>query len=256
MRAARAKEDWTACASLAGAVFDPVRPVARLVARLERFPTVAELDALLRDRLGLYRGVALEPQAAKRRRGPVARDALYAARVHLHARVPTRERSLHDLANALVWAVFPRAKRALAARQYAILEARLPAVVERLPGARTREEDALAMVDEGGLVLLVEPGAEATARAHLEANDADRLAALADRGLLAPLGFGHALLEHAAADETSVRAFGIVLGAEGSLPSDPEARTAEADAALAGWIESGREREGRSIALVPLLGLG
>lgn len=63
--------------------------------------------------------------------------------------VPTRTRNLHDLMNALVWARFPIAKRALARRQMAVGLAR-GAVTDRV---RSRAQDRLAMVDEGGVVV-------------------------------------------------------------------------------------------------------
>ena len=66
--------------------------------------------------------------------------------------VPTRSDNLHDLLNALVWARFPQAKRALSARQVALARARAPSSSSSLR-VRTREQDSCAMVDEGGMVL-------------------------------------------------------------------------------------------------------
>ena len=57
------------------AAFDSVRPFAERVTALPGWPTVAELDAILRDRLAFPEPVALEAQPPKskhrRRRGPV-----------------------------------------------------------------------------------------------------------------------------------------------------------------------------------------
>jgi hypothetical protein len=64
--------------------------------------------------------------------------------------VPTRPENLHDFMNALTWAAFPKAKRALCQRQRAIAVAR-GAHTSRL---RTKAQDRLAMLDEGGLVQL------------------------------------------------------------------------------------------------------
>jgi hypothetical protein len=66
--------------------------------------------------------------------------------------VPTRHGSWHDFLNALVWATFPRAKAALHARQHAAVAAWARAATRTLPNARTREMDALALIDEGGVV--------------------------------------------------------------------------------------------------------
>jgi hypothetical protein len=71
--------------------------------------------------------------------------------------VPTRPRHWHDLFNALVWATFPLAKTALHARQHARICARLARADGRTT-LRSREEDALAMIDEGGVLTLAGPG--------------------------------------------------------------------------------------------------
>ena len=78
-------------------------------------------------------------------------DGCYADRC-LRGEVPTRAHNLHDLLNALVWARFPRAKRALCARQVSLARERGPAPAgqQRL---RSREQDAAAMLDEGGMLL-------------------------------------------------------------------------------------------------------
>ncbi|WP_394850245.1 DUF3025 domain-containing protein [Pendulispora brunnea] len=79
-------------------------------------------------------------------------QALYDGKITLTKRVPTRPRQWHDFLNALVWAAFPAAKAALHARQYAAISARIPTEATRLPNARTRELDALALIDEGGVI--------------------------------------------------------------------------------------------------------
>jgi hypothetical protein len=70
----------------------------------------------------------------------------------LHGEVPSRAHNLHDLLNALVWARFPLAKRVLCERHVRLAQAkaRTPAGQQRL---RSREQDAAAMLDEGGLLL-------------------------------------------------------------------------------------------------------
>ncbi len=228
-------------ALLTSPVLRSVAPWAARLRHLEAFPTVRELDAALRDGLAFAPGVTLEPQVKiKRRRVPRTRDELYEVRIEEHRRLPTRERSWHDLTNALVWAAFPRSKRALTARQHGILTSRLrdPA---RLP-VRTREQDALAMVDEGGLLLLTREGRDEVGVA-LEAGDETRLAALADQGALEALAFGHALMEHAIDGVLDVRAYAIVLSTEASASDRLHARVEAADRALAAWIARREETE-------------
>ncbi len=66
--------------------------------------------------------------------------------------VPTRPRHLHDLMNALTWARFPQAKRALCQGQIDVAMVR-GCQTNRL---RTRLQDRLAMLDEGGLLVGVD----------------------------------------------------------------------------------------------------
>lgn len=101
--------------------------------------------------------VTFEEAPIKRRRPPgeVVRSELYDARIVHDRVVPTRPRMWHDFLNALVWLTFPNAKRAFHRRQHAAIERWIPAGATHLPNARTREQDALALIDEGG-VLMVE----------------------------------------------------------------------------------------------------
>lgn len=152
------------------AEFWPIARAARAFADREEWPEVA-------DYVRAFDGeppVAFELAPARRRRpdgAPVVREELYDAVIVRRRVVPTRPRMWHDYLNALVWASFPRAKLELHRRQHAAIERWIPEAATRLPNARTRELDALALLDEGG-VLLLEDGARAV-----------------------PLVFGHALFE-------------------------------------------------------------
>jgi hypothetical protein len=146
----------------------------------------------------------------------VAVDAarLYDARIVRDRCVPTRPRSWHDFLNALVWATFPRAKRALHERQHRALAERIPAGATTLPSTRSREHDALALIDEGGVVLLEDgraketvvfghavyeglvlgrgPATTCAVHAHVDAvPGASQLAVLADALLAEYLAFSH-----------------------------------------------------------------
>lgn len=132
----------------------PFVTLAKAIAALgrhETFPEPEAIDVALSPLAGV-RFVRQAPLPRRRRRGGrAAREpsAMYDARIVNEGVVPTRAGSWHDLMNALVWATFPRAKRALHARQHLL-------VVPAKPGEslrRPRELDALALVDEGGVVL-------------------------------------------------------------------------------------------------------
>lgn len=159
----------------------PYRRVLEDVPGLPTLPDHATLDACFaRARAARYpdepglRFVDCPPKTRKRGRREEALDPcrFYDGRITRDREVPTRLENVHDFYNALVWIAFPRTKRAIHARQFAALERWIPEGAHRIPGRRTREQDALTLFDEGGAVL-VGSGPTATL-----------------------VAFGHALLEH------------------------------------------------------------
>jgi hypothetical protein len=177
-------------------------PLADSLARfdaLARFPTALELSALYEERnrpLAACLRFVEVPKSKRKRRGPVQVGDLYEGRIVERGEVPTRADDWHDLFNSLAFITFPRAKLALHARQYAIWRARIAPGARRLPNARTREQDALALFDEGGLCVVASPPLAASLRSSLEQDSAAAVSAdLAREGVyLVP--FGHALYEH------------------------------------------------------------
>lgn len=176
-------------------------PIAALLAPFDEgaaFPSPEALTALYAARVA---PLALPPlrfvraaKAKKPRRGalPISLAEIYEGRIIERGEVPTRPDDWHDLFNALAFLRFPRAKRALHARQYAILRARIAPGATRLPNARTREQDALSLFDEGGIAVAAAPGSDVAALAE----DAPALAAAIARGQAVAVPFGHALYEH------------------------------------------------------------
>jgi hypothetical protein len=190
----------------ASPLFWPIAGAARIFAGYADWPGAEALTRELEGRANV-RFVPAAPRP-RRQRTPAETRPLYDARIVLERCVPTRERSWHDLLNALVWATFPRAKAALHERQLQALRARIVPGAMRLPATRSREHDATALIDEGGVVILHGPG-----------------------GAAISIVFGHALYE------------GIVLGVRamiaravvGQVPGIPEAageRVAMADEVL------------------------
>jgi hypothetical protein len=145
-----------------------------------------------------------KPRRRGRRKGPIDPRSLYDARITLDRIVPSRPGSWHDLMNALVWGTFPRAKAALHARQHRVITARIEPGARTLPPTRTRELDALALLDEGGVLLPRAGGA-------------------------APVVFGHAIYESLAAAIPPAVVAAIDLDAVPDLPA--------LDAALAAVID-------------------
>ena len=198
-------------------------PVARCFATSETFPSV---DAWT-EHLGTFAQVRFETQPPRgRRRRRVAPDALYDARISREGVVPSRAENWHDFLNALVWAAFPRAKRALHARQHRAIAARIDPTSTRLPESRTRELDALAILDEGGVIVL--------AREPITRDDA--LLDAINRGAAQPIVFGHAIYEGFVRSGPTPTARCVILP-DAPLDTPRDTQLAWSDAALAARLE-------------------
>ncbi len=187
MNAVRRAVPFDLGAAMRGDHFWPLARAARALGACTDFPPVGTLTRVFEGEAPV-RFVVAAPR--RRRREPLQPHTLYDARITLEREVPTRERSWHDLMNALVWGTFPRAKLALHARQHRAIAARIAPDSPRLPPCRTRELDALALLDEGGVVVLARDPARV--RAALGAG------ALRDEvagGSADALVFGHAIYE-------------------------------------------------------------
>jgi len=222
---------------------------ARVLAAYDDFPPPSALDGVF-DGEPPVRFVSATPRSRRRRTGPLELSAMYDARITLERCVPTRARSWHDLMNALVWGTFPRAKAALHARQHRAMTARVSAGARVLPPARTREQDALALIDEGGVVVLAnDPGA---ARVALRARPAGLGAMIASRAVDAVI-FGHAVYESIAFGIAPAAVAAVVVArATGESPL-----TREADASLAqALLDASRFRTPDELCRVEVSELG
>jgi hypothetical protein len=202
-------------------LFSAIEPAYRRLGPLDDFPSIGSLDRVFaRDA-----PVRFVPAGPRRRRGtPPAAEALYDGRIAVEGVVPTRPGCWHDLMNALVWGTFPRSKRALHARQHRAISARIVPGASGLPG-RSSELDALALIDEGGVVVLARDPVDAAG-----ALASRRRGALAERlsaGEACLLVFGHAIYESLALGVRPAVVAAFVAGwAGGGEPS------VEADLAL------------------------
>jgi Protein of unknown function (DUF3025) len=187
-------------------LFWPIARPAEKLADCTEWPDLERLQRVF-DGEPPVRFVPARPRPRRKRRGPLKPEELYDARITLERCVPTRLRSWHDLLNALVWASFPRSKRALHERQLRALASRIPPGATRLPATRSREHDALALIDEGGVVVIEAP----------------------DRSL--SIVFGHALHEGLVLGVRSMVARAVVVGAA-HLPDSQAERLALADRLL------------------------
>lgn len=112
--------------------------------------------------------------------------------------VPTREGSWHDVFNVLAFIAFPRAKPALHRRVLGLQRARKAAGAPA--GVRSREEDALALLDEGSLVIAGTPTAIAMLDEARHEGSLPRIDEVVRTQGLAVRVIGHALYEHLVLD--------------------------------------------------------
>ena len=198
------------------------------------WPSLATLDARIAPQTvragGAAPGVRFVDDPGRSRRprrgGERTLDSLYDGRIALRREVPTRSTDWHDLLNALVWASFPRAKWQLSARQCRVHRARVGERFERLPPCRTPEQDALALLDEGAVLFVVDEARAAATHRAVDESDCAWLAGEARDGAMRVLLFGHAQHEHLVRGDRSARAGAVV------LPVCGEPRTMSHDALL------------------------
>jgi hypothetical protein len=199
------RRSWSPSAAGESPWYFPIRPFWDALGQSADFPDVtaldqlyqraiAELDEIPAPARALRFAPAVKPRR-RSRRAAVELDTLYEGRIVLRGQVPTRAGDWHDFFNALSFAAFPRAKWALHERQYRLLAGRITEDTRRLPAARTREQDALALFDEGGIALLVLPDVVADLTPENRELDTQALA-LCEAGAARLVPFGHALYEH------------------------------------------------------------
>lgn len=189
-------------AAFRGLAFDGFGDLLHVFARYEDWPDTRDYEThwLRAHAVVTAAGVPLrviEQVPKSRRAKPRQRNALYDVSV-VNGALPTRRRNWHDFFNVMMFAAFSRTKQLLHARHRDILENRLPVELQRIPGARTEEQDCLTILDEGGVVLATAPSAYDSVNELLELGHDGELRGLIVRGLVRPWLFGHAHLEHLA----------------------------------------------------------
>lgn len=210
----------------------PLRRAAAALGTLDDFPGVDVLQRVFRgDGPAPVRFVDSTPR--RRRGSPIDERALYDARITLDREVPTRAQCWHDLMNALVWGTFPQAKRALHGRQHTAIRARIEPGARTLP-PRSSELDALALVDEGGLVVLSNAAAELTAALRA---DRDTFRDAIRDGTARVVVFGHAIYESLVLGVQPAIVAAVVLPVD-LAATDEDALSDVADARLAAWLST------------------
>ena len=191
--------------------------------------------------------------APRKRGGAWTLDSMYDAHIFLRGEIPSRERNWHDFFNMAIWRTFPQAKAAINKAQWEALNRWLPGSSgAKLPGARLREQDTLALLDEGGVLVIVTRAPED----QTSLTDEDARVAI-EQGRATVILFGHALLEHVVTGHGEVRGASVVLSAP-SWPREQRAFLRAVDAELATCVATGasvrRGERGLSLSLAHRFG--
>jgi Protein of unknown function (DUF3025) len=239
---------WDREALLAAPAFACVRSL------VERLPEAAfpGLDAL--NAIAAERGIATGGSAGLRFVAPGRPGAVeppYEMRVFETGEVPTRERSWHDLFNALAWLAYPRTKAVLNRRHYEELRKRSG---EPLRGTA---RDVLTLFDEGGmLVACAEPSLAALLRGFQWKELFWKRRADVQARMRFHV-FGHAILENALALFRGVTAKALIVEvSDGAFARPPEALNLLLDARAAEYFAAPDALAStRTLSPLPVLGI-
>lgn len=228
-------------------MFEPLRGVGESVEKLERWPTLDELNALLSPSIRTASGAAIRfvPQDGK----PRCMEEKYEARIYLTGEVQTRTENWHDLFNALVWLAFPETKAAINVLHFAAISQSASAET----GNRGKTQDVLTLFDESGVVVLHADDEQANLLREHRWTELfwERRQAVTER--MKFVIFGHSLYEKALKPYVGFTGKGLLIKTSDTCPESPAAKQCQ------GWdemISRTLEGSGRgALTPVPILGV-
>ncbi len=249
--------EWNKAALLQSPLFAPLHSV---LANLEvaDFPMLQDCNALLaahRPTIAVQSGLPLSfvPQEF----GKLPFERQYEPRCFLKGEVPTRTNNWHDLFNALVWLIFPKAKAAINARHYDALIKQEAAVDGVSSSQRGAVRDVNTLLDESGVIVAYSDEELARLLRNFKWKD---LFWQRREQLSAGVGFylfGHGLYEKALQPYVGMTGQGLLLKVDQAFFGWPVAqRLAHLDTLLANYLAAPEHCLGtRDLSPVPLLGV-
>lgn len=231
-------DEWQPGFLQSSPLFEPLRGVGEPIEKLDRWPTLAELNALLSPSILTTSGKCIRfvPQGPK----PARVEDKYEARIYLTGEVQTRTENWHDLFNALVWLAFPQTKAAINARHFAALS-------HGSEGNRGNVQDAMTLFDESGVIVSCADHELAGLLRDFQWHQLFWMQRRAVTERMKFVIFGHSLYEKALQPYIGFTGKGLMMGeavGEGEL-----------DARLAERLAHGEPVTSRSLTPVPLLGV-
>jgi hypothetical protein len=144
------KPEWNLRTLLQSPMFAPLHGTLAHM-HGDRFPTLDELDELIaRSEKQIITQNGKPVRFVEQVFGNLPFEAQYEPRCYLTGEVQSRPDNWHDLFNALVWLVFPKAKAAINARHYRAMSNETYSVA----GQRGSERDMLTLFDESGAIVV------------------------------------------------------------------------------------------------------
>jgi hypothetical protein len=234
------------------------RPLHPAIARLggDPFPSLQDCNELLASSPIFVRN-GLPLRFVAQEYGKLPFESQYEPRCYLNGEVQTRADNWHDLLNALVWLVFPKAKAAINARHYeALTDATSPSANESR-SQRGAVRDMNTLFDESGVVVpFADPELAGLLRdfrwKELFWSRREQVRASMDFFL-----FGHGLYEKALQPYVGMTGQGLLLPVEAAFFGWPlERRLAHLDELLAQYLAAPEHcRDTAELTPVPLLGV-
>jgi len=143
--------EWNKKALLHTPCFAPLYPVIVQLTS-EEFPTLRDCNTLLsalQPAIAVSSGQPL--RFVPQEHGKLPFEAQYEPRCYLRGEVPTREDNWHDLLNALVWLVFPKAKAAINKRHF---QEQTSGIDSSMRSQRGAVRDTGTLLDESGVIVV------------------------------------------------------------------------------------------------------
>lgn len=246
--------EWNKKVLLHTPCFAPLHPIIDQLTSGE-FPTLQDCNRLLEVRQPAIAVNSGQPlRFVPQEYGKLSFEAQYEPRCYLKGEVPTREDNWHDLLNALIWLVFPKAKAAINGRHF------LAQIGERDPNINSQRgavRDTGTLLDESGVIVVYADSdlAELVREFRWKELFWERR-----KQVQASMGFyvfGHGLYEKVLNPYLGLTGQALLLQVEQAFFTCPQALQLEhLDTLLAGYLNSEAHcRSTRELTPLPLLGV-
>ena len=246
--------EWNKEVLLHSPCFAPLRPVTVQLTS-EEFPTLQDCNALLAARqpaIAVNSGQPLHfvPQEY----GKLSFEAQYEPRCYLKGEVPTRENNWHDLFNALIWIVFPKAKAAINRRHFLAQTGKSDPSIRSQRGAI---RDTSTLLDESGVVVAYSDADMAELIRNFQWKELFWVRRKQVQASMGVYVFGHGLYEKLLSPYIGLTGQALLLPVEEVFFTWSQATQLEhLDALLAGYLNSEAHcRSTRELTPLPLLGV-